>query len=154
MRLLLCVLLVSNPLSLRANVPNLLLIEEVRADQATIYIGESRYYLDKASITSNVVDSVPYHLARTVMTRPRNPDSVDEIAVICNHPSLGTAISIRKIGTANGGKVEYSLDQGPVKSLDDFDLRHLSSGPITVFSKVANIICKTVQPVQAKTPSN
>jgi len=142
MRLLLGLLLASSSLGAVAAKPELLLIEEVRGDQTTIYIGESRYYLDRASISSSSIESFPYHSARTVMTRPSHPASVDEIAVICAHPSLGMALSIRKIGTANRDTVDYSFDQGPVKSLADFDLKQLGNGPITVFSKVARTICE------------
>jgi len=154
MKLLLSVLFASYSAVAVAGNSDLLLIDEVRADQATIYIGESRYYLDKASIATGTIDSVPFYTARTVMTRPRHPDSVDQIAVICNHSSFGNAISVRKIGTAKGETVEYSFDQGPVQSLADFDLKQLGSGPVTVFSKVAETICKIMQPASTETPSN
>ena len=154
MKLLLSVILAVYSVSAASSEPDLILIDEVSADQATIYIGESRYYLDKSSITAGTIDSVPFYIAYTVMTRPRHPDSVDQIAVICNHASLGTAVSIRKIGAVNDGTVEYSFDQGPVRSLADFDLKHLGNGPDTVFSKVAQTICKMAPQTSAKTPSN
>ena len=152
MKLYLGLLLVSCSLTAIAGEADLLLIDEVQTDQATVYIGESRYYLDKASITTGAVESIPYHTARTVMTRPRHPTSVDEIAVICSHPVLGTAVSIRKIGVAQGGTVEYSFDQGPVQSLADFDLKQLGTGPSTVFSKVAHAVCQISQPATTSTP--
>jgi hypothetical protein len=154
MKLLLDVVLTVYSAGAMASGSDLILIDEVRADQATIYIGESRYYLDKSSINVGTINSVPFYTARTVMTRPPHPDSVDQIAVICDHPSLGTAISIRKFGTANGEAVEYIFDQGPVQSLADFDLKQLGSGPATVFSKVAQAICKIEPPISAEMPSN
>ncbi len=154
MRVLLSLLLTSSPFAGAATSPDLLLIEEVRKDQTTIYIGESRYYLDRASISSGMVESVPYHSARTVMTRPNHPASVNEIAVICNHPALGFAVSIRKIGVARTNSVEYSFDQGPVRSLADFDLKRLDDKPVTVFSKVAHTICNIAQPKVTAAPSN
>jgi hypothetical protein len=146
MRLPLALLLASYALGALAAEPDLLLIDEVRKNQTTIYIGESRYYLDRTSITTGRVESVPYHSARTIMTRPNHPASVDEIAVICNHAALGFAVSIRKIGVAKANTVEYSFDQGPVKSLADFDLKRLDDKPVTVFSKVAHAICNIAQP--------
>ena len=136
------------------NKSDLLLIEEVREDQATIYIGESRYYLDRASISSGRVESVPYHSARTFMTRPNQPASVSEISVVCNHPTLGFAIAVRKIGVAKANSIEYSFDQGSVSSLADFDLKRLDEKPVTVFSKVAHAICNIAQPVVVGAPSN
>ncbi len=154
MKLPLALLLASHTLGALAAKPDLLLIDEVRKDQTTIYIGESRYYLDRTSITTGRVETVPYYSARTIMTRPNHPASVDEIAVICNHPTLGFAISIRKIGVAQANTVEYSFDQGPVRSLADFDLKRLDDKPVTVFSKVAHTICKIAQPRIAAAPSN
>lgn len=74
------------------------------------------------------------------MIRPNHPAAVDEIAVICNHPSFGFAVSIRKIGVAKANTVEYSLDQGPVKSLADFDLKQLDDKTVTVFSELAPLV--------------
>ena len=154
MRLPLMLLLASCAVGASAAQPDLLLLDEVRRDQTTIYIGASRYYLDRTSITTGHVESVPYHSARTIMTRPDHPASVDEIAVICNHATLGFAVSVRKIGIVNANTVEYSFDQGPVESLADFDLKQLDDKPVTVFSKVAHAVCNIAQPTVAGAPSN
>jgi hypothetical protein len=143
--LLAALIVAQTGLGAAASNADLILIEEVTRGQTTIYIGESRYYLDRKSIITHEIDSVPYHTARTVMIRPSHPASVDEIAVVCDHPAIGFAVSVRKIGTANGKSVQYSFDQGPVKSLTDFDMKQLDDKPVTVFSKVAHVICDIAQ---------
>jgi hypothetical protein len=124
---------------------DLVLINERSRDEATLYVGERREYIDRASLDSASVDDITYHTARSITIRPNYPPGIIDVAVICEHEKLGLALSIRKLGRLNEQGAEYSIDNGKVRSLSDFDLVKLEQKPKNLFSKMARAICNISQ---------
>ena len=125
-----------------------LLVHEVTRAQVNLYQQESRYYIDRTSLTSGTVEGVRYETAMLQTKAPGKPDSVDQIAVICDKSTLALALSVRKMGSVQpNGAITFVPDFGAPKSLSDFQLTNIDRKvPNGLFTLAALAVCKYRQP--------
>jgi len=104
-------------------------------------------YIDLSTLRSGVIEGITFHSVRIADLRISDGRVlVEDVSIICDGYADGPALSIRRLGEVSNLKIDFDVDVGEIKSLEELDFTNVKNeDPYDFIERTVFAVCRQVR---------